>query len=418
MFQPKYRLTNTIVKYLTQISDYRSFILNAKLVPKWEINLRKEALIRSTHASTSIEGNPLSIDEVTDLMIGRDVLALTKDKKEVINYLSALERLNTLGVKNHPTLTNQDILELHGIISKGVLKNKKHEAKYRTGNEYVLLRNRQSREVTFLPPPTKEVPRLMNDLINWINTNQQSDVNPVLEAAVVHYEFVRIHPFMDGNGRTSRTLATLILIRRGFDTKRFFTLDDFYNSDRQRYYQVLKSVHQQDYDLTEWLEYFIEGVAISLKAVKDKIITLGDIKKQNTDESQISLGFSQIKIVEFANKNGSITNREVQQLLVVSNKTAYQELQKLVNIEVLFSVGSGRSVRYSPHRPKITPLKLSIYQGVNGYFMSNIRKAMSQSQLKKFGPWISGQTVMMKGSDTFIYRSDMERFLKGLEPSD
>src|SRR4030067_239087 len=120
----------------------------------------------------------------------------------------------------------------------------------------------------------------MADLLAWINVNQETDLNPVLEAGIVHYELVRIHPFMDGNGRTGRALATLILIRRGFDTKRFFSLDDFYNSDRERYYQVLKSVHEQDYDLTKWLEYFGEGVAISLKSVKDKILKLGGLKKQ------------------------------------------------------------------------------------------------------------------------------------------
>lgn len=418
MFKPKYRLTNIIVKNLTQISDYRSFILNAKLVPKWELNLRTEALIRSTHASTSIEGNPLSIDDVSDLLIGRDVLALSKDKQEVINYLSALERLNTLTVEKKNILSNQDILNLHGVISKDVLKDKKHEAQYRTGNEYVILRNRQSGEVTFLPPPTNEVPQLMDDLIAWINGKQESDIDPVLQAGIVHYEFVRIHPFIDGNGRAARTLATLILIRRGFDTKRFFTLDDFYNSDRQRYYQVLKLVHQQDYDLTEWLEYFSQGVAISLKAVKDKIIKLGNIKKQTSDDSQISLAHNQIKIVEFTNKNGSVTNRDVQKLLGVSNKTAYQELLKLVSINVLFSEGAGRNVHYVSNRPKLASLRLATFQGTKGYFMSNIRIAMFPSQLKRFGSWISGQTVMMRGDDAFIYQSDMERFLRGLESAD
>ncbi|PIY80010.1 MAG: hypothetical protein COY80_05155 [Candidatus Pacebacteria bacterium CG_4_10_14_0_8_um_filter_42_14] len=414
MFNPRYRLTHTILNNLTQISDYRSFILNAKLVPKWEINLRIEALIRSTHASTSIEGNPLSFGEVSNLLIGRDVLALSKDKQEVINYFSALERLGSLTVKKQPILSNQDILELHRAITKGVLKNKKHEGKYRIGNEYVLLRNRNSGEVTFLPPPTKDVPKLMTDLIEWINFSQQSAIDPILQAGIVHYEFVRIHPFLDGNGRTSRALATLILIRRGFDTKRFFTLDDFYNSDRQRYYQVLKSVHQQDYDLTEWLEYFTEGVLISLKAVKEKIIKLGGLKKQNTDEPQISLAYNQMIIVEFANKNGSITNREVRKLLGVSNKTAYQELRKLMSIDVLFVEGSGRNVRYVSKQTKLTPLKLTTFEGIQGYFMSNIRNAMPSSQLKKFVSWISGQTVMMRGNDTFIYQADMERFLREL----
>ncbi|OGV97285.1 hypothetical protein A2W24_06255 [Microgenomates group bacterium RBG_16_45_19] len=347
MFKPKYRLTHTLVKYLTQISDYRSSILNARLVPKWAVNLRKEALIRSTYASTSIEGNPLSFEEVSDLMIGRDVLALTKDKKEVINYFSALEKLDNLTINQKPVLTQADVLALHKLITKGVLKSTKYVGKYRSDKEYVLLRNRASGEVTYLPPPTKKVPQLMADLLAWINVNQETDLNPVLEAGIVHYELVRIHPFMDGNGRTGRALATLILIRRGFDTKRFFSLDDFYNSDRERYYQVLKSVHEQDYDLTKWLEYFGEGVAISLKSVKDKILKLGGLKKQNSEEPQISLRNDQIKIIELANQNGSVTNREVQKLLRVSNKKAYQLLHELVNLKILMRVGLGRSVRYT-----------------------------------------------------------------------
>jgi len=106
MFQPKYRITDLTLKYLTQISEYRTIILNAKIVPKWELNLRKEALLRSTHASTSIEGNPLSLEEVSDLMIGRDVTALVKDKKEVLNYFQALEELNSLSLEKKKHLEN------------------------------------------------------------------------------------------------------------------------------------------------------------------------------------------------------------------------------------------------------------------------------------------------------------------------
>jgi len=346
MFQPKYRITDLTLKYLTQISEYRTIILNAKIVPKWELNLRKEALLRSTHASTSIEGNPLSLEEVSDLMIGRDVTALVKDKKEVLNYFQALEELNSLSLEKKKHLENTDILHLHGIITKGVLKETTQEGAYRAGKQYVLLRNRGTGEITFLPPPTEQVPALMNDLIEWINDNRTSTLDPVLEAAMIHYEFVRIHPFLDGNGRTARTLATLILIRRSFDTKRFFALDDFYNSDRPRYYQMLRSVHQDDYDLTHWLEYFCEGVAVSMKAVKEKVDSLGNKKKELTDEMQIALNFEQIKVVEFVTKNGSVQNRQVRELLQVSNKKAYQVLQKLVEVNVLTIQGAGRNLKY------------------------------------------------------------------------
>jgi len=345
MFQPKYQITDLTLKFLTQISECRTIILSAKLIPKWELNLRKEALLRSTQASTSIEGNPLSFEEVSDLMIGRDVTALVKDKKEVLNYFKALEELNNLTFEKKSYLGNDDILHLHKIITKGVLTEKSHEGTYRSGKQYVLLRNRGTGEVTFLPPPTDRVPQLMNDLIDWINSNKSSVLDPVLEAAIVHYEFVRIHPFLDGNGRTARTLATLVLIRRSFDTKRFFALDDFYNSYRQRYYQMLRSVQQDDYDLTHWLEYFCEGVAMSMQAVKDKIESLGN-KLDSVHDAQIALNFEQMKVVAFACKNGSIKNKQVRELLKVSNKKAYQLLQELVELNVLKIKGAGRSLEY------------------------------------------------------------------------
>jgi len=346
MFYPKYQISDLTLKFLTQISEYRTIIVHAKLIPQWELNLRKEALLRSTHASTSIEGNSLSIEEVTDLLIGRDVTALVKDKKEVLNYLQALEELNSLTQKKKTHLENKDILQLHRTITAGVLKDKTHEGNYRSGKQYVLLRNRASGEVTFLPPPTDQVMRLMSDLIDWINENQNSTLNPVVEAAIAHYEFVRIHPFLDGNGRTARMLATLILIRRSFDTNRFFALDDFYNSDRSRYYQMLRSVHQDEYDLTHWLEYFCEGVAVSMKAVKEKIERLGNKQKRVSSDTQIALNFEQVRVVEFATRNGSIQNKQVRELLKVSNKKAYQLLQKLIALNVLTAQGAGRNAHY------------------------------------------------------------------------
>jgi Fic family protein len=269
-----------------------------------------------------------------------------KDKREVLNYFEALQTLDTLTSEKRKYLTQADVLQIQSIITRNVVKRSEYEGKYRSGNQYVLLRNKASGEITFLPPPTHQVPQLMGDLLKWINENEDSALDPVLEAGIAHYEFVRIHPFLDGNGRTARTLATLILMRRSFDTKRFFALDDFYNSDRPRYYQVLRSVHQDDYDLTSWLEYFCEGVAVAMKAVKDKVISLGNKKKAHAQDKQVALDYEQIKIIEYVTKQSSIQNKAVQELFQVSNKKAYQLLHKLVKLDVLVPQGAGRSLKY------------------------------------------------------------------------
>jgi Fic family protein len=346
MFKPKYKITNTITNLLTDIADARAVILNASLIPKWEIDLRKEALIRSTHASTSIEGNRLSLEEVSDLMLGRKITATYKDKQEVLNYFEALSYLDNFLPEKKKKLANEDVLELHRIVTKDVLDDPRNCGKYRSGTQYVVVGNRYTGEITFRPPTTKIVPKLMQDLINWINQDKGENIYPVLEAGIVHYEFVRIHPFIDGNGRTARTLSTLILVRRGFDTKRFFALDDFYNSDRSRYYKVLKNVNQVSLDITEWLEYFCEGVNICTQAVKNKVLALTDIQKKHKGKKQIEVSDKQIKILELIKKQGKITNKDIQQLLHISNKTAYITLELLLKHKLIKKIGEGRSVFY------------------------------------------------------------------------
>ena len=126
----------------------------------------------------------------------------------------------------------------------------------------VYVGNKITGEIIFTPPPSNEVPILMEEFLAWLNSKKSSKLHPVIIAGISHYEFVRIHPFVDGNGRCARALATLILYIHDFDIKRFFTLDGYYDSDRIAYYSALKSVNQKTLDLTQWLEYFLEGVRV------------------------------------------------------------------------------------------------------------------------------------------------------------
>ncbi len=352
MFKPNFTITNKTIRYLSEIAEARTIILNARLVPKWEIDLRHQALINSTHASTSIEGNRLSLEEVSDLMIGRKITATVKDKKEVLNYFEALRYLDTLAKEKE--ILEKDILKLHKIITKNVLDDSQNSGHYRTPADEekkgrVVVAEQVAgltRKITFMPPSAKETPKKIREFVVWLNSKETKETDPVLEAGIAHYEFVRIHPFVDGNGRTARALASLILLKRGFDTKRFFTLDDFYNSDRSRYYEALKTVDQKTLDLTKWLDYFCEGVAISTKAVKDKVIMLTGGKKKDSKAEQVALDYKQVKVVEFLQKEGEITNRRIRDLLKVSNKTVYKLLLDLTKNKVIKKVGKGRSVYY------------------------------------------------------------------------
>ncbi|UCE39570.1 MAG: Fic family protein, partial [Thermoplasmata archaeon] len=270
MFVPKFNYTNNIVNNLVEIASAREPILNSYLVPKWEISLRREALIKAAHASTAIEGNPLSLEEVSDLAQGRKITATRKAKQEVMNYLRVLEHIEKYQQKGK--ITENMVLKLQKDITKGTLEKPDYGGRYRDIQVYV--GNRITGEVIFMPPKSKEIPKLMNKYIDWLNSNGSKQLSPVLVAGISHYEFVRIHPFVDGNGRTARALATLILYLRGFDIKRFFALDDYYDTDRAAYYTALSSVDQKTLDITGWLEYFTDGVLLSIAKVKEKVLQL------------------------------------------------------------------------------------------------------------------------------------------------
>jgi len=342
MFKPNFRYTNKIVKLLTRISAARELILNSPLIPKWEVALRREAIIHSAHSSTSIEGNRLSLEQVSDLSEGREVMATRKDKQEVLNYLNLLENIGNL--TKGSSMVEKDILNIHHKITKDTLDNSDDCGVYR--NRYVVVANRFTGEVFFRPPQNEDVSGLIKDLIEWINSEEAKELDPIIGAGIAHYEFVRIHPFVDGNGRTTRVLATLILYLRGFDTKQFFCLDDYYDSDRPAYYKALQSVNQETLDLTNWLEYFVEGVNVSIEAVKERTIKLSSERLRKAKRGQVALTERQMRIVEFINQNERITNRDAREMLKISDRATLKEIRKLVDLTVIKSEGKGRSLYY------------------------------------------------------------------------
>jgi Fic family protein len=106
----------------------------------------------------------------------------------------------------------------------------------------------------------------MEKLVAWLRA--ESDIHPVLVSGIAQYQLVHIHPFLDGNGRTSRLLSTLCLYRAGYDFKRLFTLSEYYDRDRSAFYRAIQSVREQSMDMTGWMEFFVGGLATQLAEVK------------------------------------------------------------------------------------------------------------------------------------------------------
>ncbi|MFH1411971.1 MAG: Fic family protein [Candidatus Omnitrophota bacterium] len=332
---------------IAQITAGREVIERAQIIPKWELKLQKEARIHNAHSSTSIEGNKLTLEEVEALSEGKEVVATQKDKKEVINYLKAIDLIPEYAEKR--TISKQLFLKIHKTITEGTLKDNKNAGFLRKQQVFVGRRvfdgTGFKQVVEYMPPDTKDVPRLVEEFMDWLNSDKAQKVNPVLLAGIVHYETARIHPFIDGNGRTARLMAALILYKSGFDHRRFFAIDDYYDEDRPSYYNALKTVQKAKGDITEWLEYFTDGVLFSINRVKETISRL-DISTRGKGLEQIELTSKQIKILERVKEKGKITNKELQIMLSVSRQAVLKEIFKLIDAGLIELVGKGRNAYY------------------------------------------------------------------------
>src|SRR3989338_8033806 len=345
-FNPKYTINDKILNNLTTTTSAREVIEQAYLVPKWEAKLRMQALLRNTHSSTAIEGNKLSLEQVESLADGKDVIATNKDKQEVLNYIEVLEKILVLAEKGR--LRVADLLNIHRIITKDVMQNAADSGVFRNRQVFVgkrIFDGTTFKEVVeYMPPKTEEVPQLVQEFIDWLNHDKTWVINPVLLAGIVHYEIARVHPFIDGNGRSARLLATLILYLSGFDHRRIFALDDYYDRDRQAYYAALKTAQHSNGDITLWLEYFTDGILYSVNEAKDAVLKVSS--KRKNGQAQIALTPKQMKMVEYININGKVTNRDLQGLFKISAQAVHKELVKLVEIKVIKPVGEGRALHY------------------------------------------------------------------------
>ena len=337
MFEPQFKYTDKIVKYIAQIASAKEIISNAKIIPLYDTKLKRDALIKSSYYSTSIEGNPLNLEEVKTL-INNNQKPTTKAEQEVLNYFNVLNNLNKYSDK---IITKNTILSVHKDLTKNLLKNPEYEGKFR--DTRVFIGNLHTKKINYIPPDAYKVPGLIDELLDWLN-NSTDEMYPVIIAGILHYELVRIHPFVDGNGRTSRLMATLILSIHKFNIDNYFTLDEYYNQDRQAYVDALKSA-DKNHDLTNWLEYFCQGVLYSIDKVKSEVLKLDQItsKYNNT----IELTPNEISVLTLLEEKKHIQNKDIQEMLNISPQASYKIIRKLKNKELIKSTGKGRNTEYN-----------------------------------------------------------------------
>ena len=328
VFPIKYTLTPSTLNRLDEISGLREILTRSQVTVSWIPQLGRDAASRIAHASTAIEGNPLTLREVTIVSDGGEIPTRSvKQKQEIVNYLAALRYIVT-HAKDLPTVS--DILELHSIV----------------GKEYVfelglggVFRSEPVAAGKHIAPKATEVPQLVNSMLEWLE-EKGKDLPAVIPSAVIHYVFAYIHPFMDGNGRVGRLLADWILYRLAFDRYHIFSVDEFFLQNRDRYYEELQKADESDGVLTTWIEYVAEAVLVTLQNLEKRITAL------SLDPTlKIELTPNQEKLLH-ALKVGPMNIREIMEELGVTKSGAHFIISPLIKRNRIEKAGGWKTGKY------------------------------------------------------------------------
>lgn len=344
MFTPNFTITNKILNNIAKIEASEEVIRHSPLLPLWEKQFKEDAIVRSAYHGTHIEGNPLAKEDAKDILEGRNIIGRPRDIQEIINYRKVIEFIDEEATKKIDKITELIIKKIHRIIAYKTL-SPDQSGEYRS--KQVVVKDSETGKITFKPPPPIEIPFLMREFLYWLNRDDKEDLHPVLKAGITHHELVRIHPFIDGNGRVARVLATLILFLGGYDIRRFFSLEEYYDKDTVLYYKNLQKASAGN--LSSWLEYFTYGASVEFEKIKNKILKLShDVKlKEKFGGQQIYLTERQVKIVEYITDVGYLQNQIFPTLFpTLSEDSVLRDLGDLIKKGLIKKIGSTKSARY------------------------------------------------------------------------
>jgi Fic family protein len=334
-FAPQFTISNAITAGLTAIERARGFLEAATLSEEWTRRMSQRALLLEAHHTTHIEGTHLTIEQAERLWSGHRVDdARPDDVRELLNYREAFNLVSEYLDGGEP-VTEGLIREIHKRLVAGVRGGSGGPDAYRTIQNYVA--NSSTGEIVYTPPAPIDVPSLMQDLVGWLR--KDTGVHPVLVAGIAQFQLVHIHPFVDGNGRTSRLLSTLWLYKSGYDFKRLFTISEFYDRDRSRFYRALQSVREHGLDLTTWLEFFVDGLATQLAEVKAR----GEIAiRSDVIATANGLNARQAAALEQLFSAGRLTLSDLEQRFPkVSRRTLQRDLKLMLSKGLVQEAGAG-----------------------------------------------------------------------------
>ncbi|MFA7702665.1 MAG: Fic family protein, partial [Patescibacteria group bacterium] len=232
MFKPKYTISNRLLGNIKRIAELVTDLNNRSFSDVVLAELEKRAREVSAYSSTSIEGNPLPLTDVKRILKNKPE-HVRDSEKEVLNYNKALVELDALIKSDKIVFDTELILKIQKTITNELIED------YRCGQirqEPVFVNNPKTRQTIYLPPDHVEVNSLLDELFYYLSDNKDI-IDPLILAGIFHKQFVVIHPFIDGNGRTARLATKMLLAKMGLNTFNLFSFENYYNQNVSKYFQ-------------------------------------------------------------------------------------------------------------------------------------------------------------------------------------
>ncbi len=347
MFEPKFSITPMIINALVRIEKIKQEIQSLPITAHLLASLRETARYVSTHYSTKIEGNRLTQREVVEVLKhGEHFPEKQRDEKEILRYYAALAYIEGL-IKQKIPLSEQGTKYIHALVMSGGKKRVK-QSPYRDGQNVI----RDGYTIVYLPPEAHDVPTLMKELFAWLKKAEHEELPCPLRAGIAHYQYATIHPYFDGNGRTTRLLTSGILHECGYGLKGIYSLEEYYAHDLQAYYNALSIGPSHNYyfgraeaDITSWLEYFCTGIAQSFEIVRNKAIKEAITHTRDASTHLQNLSAEQRKVLTLFKKQTTITSEDVRKLFQVSDRTARLWCQRWVKEGFLLTANPSKKKR-------------------------------------------------------------------------
>ena len=340
------KINPELLKFISKIDEFKgAWRALGTLAPERLSKLRHVATIESIGSSTRIEGSKLSDREVEQLLSNLQIKEFsTRDEQEVAGYAQVMDLI--FSSWDEIPFTENYIKQLHQRLLGFSSKDEWHRGQYKTSSNSVAAFNEKGEQIgiVFETATPFDTPRLMTDVVEWVATEiNKGELHPLIIIALWTVIFLEIHPFQDGNGRLSRAITTLLLLKTGYAYVPYSSLESIIEQNKEGYYLALRqtqgTIRTESPNWQPWFKFFFQSLAAQVKRLEKKVEHEKIVLAPLPDLS--------LKIVELAREHGKITISEVIRLTGANRNTLKVHFRKLTQLNHLEQHGQGRGVWYS-----------------------------------------------------------------------